>query len=87
MIATPSGVFIPQPLEEIKTMSDQEAKKMLGNCIFGFIRPMAPKLVSKLTGMILQQPIAEVIELLQHQDKLKQRIEEGVQVLQEMKKE
>jgi polyadenylate-binding protein len=83
MIATPSGVFVPQPLDQIKLMPEQEAKKMLGNCIFGYIRPLEPKLVSKLTGMILNQPIGDVVELLQHEDKLKQRIEEGIQFLNE----
>ena len=87
MIATPSGVYVPQPLDKIMEMDEVAAKKMLGNCIYGYIKPFEPKLVSKLTGMLLTQPIAEVIQLLKTEDGLKNKINEGIKALNEKEKQ
>eukprot|EP00834_Sanchytrium_tribonematis_P007325 NODE_648_length_5041_cov_0.519021.p1 type:complete len:442 gc:universal NODE_648_length_5041_cov_0.519021:3626-2301(-) len=85
LIDTPSGVKLPLPLAQVAQMDEMQAKKMIGNSLFGYIRPMEPELVSKLVGMVLQMELSDVIELLGDHDKLMGRIEEGVTLLKSKK--
>ncbi|OLQ10072.1 Polyadenylate-binding protein, cytoplasmic and nuclear [Symbiodinium microadriaticum] len=47
---------------------------------------LRPELAGKLTGMMLELPNAEILELLESEAKLKHKIDEAVQVLDKQKK-
>ena len=62
--------------------SPEEQKKILGDRLFPLISEMHPKLASKITGMLLEDDNSDLVHLLEHQESLKNKVEEAVAVLQ-----
>jgi polyadenylate-binding protein len=60
----------------------QEQKQMLGERIFPLIQGMFPDLAGKITGMLLEIDNSELVHMLEHQESLKNKVEEAVAVLQ-----
>jgi polyadenylate-binding protein len=64
-----------------------EQKQMLGERLFPLIQSMHPELAGKITGMLLEIDNSDLIHMLEHQDDLKSKVEEAVQVLQAHKQQ
>ncbi|XP_056646288.1 polyadenylate-binding protein 1-like isoform X2 [Diorhabda carinulata] len=60
----------------------QEQKQMLGERLFPLIQRMYPDLAGKITGMLLEIDNTELLHMLEHQESLKNKVEEAVAVLQ-----
>lgn len=59
-----------------------EQKQMLGERLFPLIEQMYNDLAGKITGMLLEIDNADLIHMLEHQESLKEKVEEAVAVLQ-----
>merc|ERR1739848_331754 len=59
-----------------------EQKQMLGERLFPLIQNMHPDLASKITGMLLEIDNSELVHMLEHQESLKNKVEEALAVLQ-----
>lgn len=60
----------------------QEQKQMLGERLFPLIQMMYPDLAGKITGMLLEIDNTELLNMLEHHDALKNKVEEALAVLQ-----
>jgi len=60
----------------------QEQKQMLGERLFPLIQRMYADLAGKITGMLLEIDNTELLHMLEHQESLKNKVEEAVAVLQ-----
>lgn len=60
----------------------QEQKQMLGERLFPLIQRMYPDLAGKITGMLLEIDNTELLHMLEHNESLKNKVEEAVAVLQ-----
>ncbi|CAG9855337.1 unnamed protein product [Phyllotreta striolata] len=60
----------------------QEQKQMLGERLFPLIQRMYSDLAGKITGMLLEIDNTELLHMLEHQESLKNKVEEAVAVLQ-----
>lgn len=61
----------------------EEQKQMLGEAIYPKIANTQPELAGKLTGMILELPVSELLHLLEDQEALDGKVNEALQVLRE----
>lgn len=59
-----------------------EQKQMLGERLFPIIESMYPALAGKITGMLLEIDNSELLHMLEHNDSLKNKVDEAVAVLQ-----
>ncbi|KAJ8970024.1 hypothetical protein NQ314_001453 [Rhamnusium bicolor] len=60
----------------------QEQKQMLGERLFPLIQHMYSDLAGKITGMLLEIDNTELLHMLEHNESLKNKVEEAVAVLQ-----
>ena len=63
--------------------SPEEQKQMLGEAIYPKIAVTQPELAGKLTGMILELPVTELLHLIEEQDALDAKVNEALQVLRD----
>lgn len=63
--------------------SPEEQKQMLGEAIYPKIAASHPDLAGKLTGMILELPVPELLHVIEEEDALNAKVAEAMQVLQE----
>lgn len=63
--------------------SPEEQKQMLGEAIYPKIAATHPELAGKLTGMILELPVPELLHVIEEEDALNAKVFEALQVLQE----
>ncbi|CAO1637786.1 unnamed protein product [Parajaminaea phylloscopi] len=63
--------------------SPEEQKQMLGEAIYPKIAATHPDLAGKLTGMILELPVPELLHVIEEEDALNSKVVEAMQVLQE----
>ncbi|SPO39904.1 probable PAB1 - mRNA polyadenylate-binding protein [Pseudozyma flocculosa] len=63
--------------------SPEEQKQMLGEAIYPKISATQPELAGKLTGMILELPVTELLHLLEENEALDAKVNEALQVLKE----
>ncbi|XP_030748797.1 polyadenylate-binding protein 4-like [Sitophilus oryzae] len=59
-----------------------DQKQMLGERLFPLIQRMYPDLAGKITGMLLEIDNTELLHMLEHNESLKNKVEEAVAVLQ-----
>lgn len=64
-----------------------EQKQMLGERLFPLIQSMHAELAGKITGMLLEIDNSELVHMLEHQESLKNKVEEAVAVLQAHKQQ
>ncbi|CDR87292.1 probable PAB1-mRNA polyadenylate-binding protein [Sporisorium scitamineum] len=63
--------------------SPEEQKQMLGEAIYPKIAAIHPELAGKLTGMILELPVTELLHLLEESEALDAKVNEAHEVLKE----
>lgn len=63
--------------------SPEEQKQMLGEAIYPKVAESQPELAGKLTGMILELPVTELLHLLEESDALEAKVNEALDVLKE----
>lgn len=56
-------------------------KQMLGERLFPLIQQSQPDLAAKITGMLLEMEVAEILTLLESQSELQAKIQEAIDVL------
>lgn len=56
-------------------------KQMLGERLFPLIQQSQPELAAKITGMLLEMEVAEILTLLDSQSELQAKIQEAIDVL------
>ena len=59
-----------------------EQKQMLGERLFPLIQGLYPDLAGKITGMLLEIDNSELVHIVEHQESLKNKIEEAAAFLQ-----
>lgn len=83
-VATPAapvqGVLNPAALAAAPI---EEQKQMLGEAIYPQIAETQPELAGKLTGMLLEMPVEELLHLVENRAALDAKVDEGLRVLQE----
>ena len=67
--------------------SPEEQKQMLGEAIYPKIALSEPQLAGKLTGMILELPVAELLHLLEDDEALNSKVDEALTVLREYERQ
>jgi polyadenylate-binding protein len=76
----------PQPALTAAALANagpEEQKQMLGEAIYPKIAAQHADLAGKLTGMILELPISELLHLLEDQTALEAKVSEALDVLRE----
>uniref|UniRef100_A0A094ZMR8 Polyadenylate-binding protein 1 n=1 Tax=Schistosoma haematobium TaxID=6185 RepID=A0A094ZMR8_SCHHA len=68
-------------ISALAQLSEEDQKRTLGEHLYPRIKAMYPNLANKLTGMLLGVDNAEVINLLESEDLLRAKCEEGINVL------
>ncbi|SPO27630.1 probable PAB1 - mRNA polyadenylate-binding protein [Ustilago trichophora] len=63
--------------------SPEEQKQMLGEAIYPKVAASQPELAGKLTGMILELPVTELLHLLEESEALDAKVNEALEVLKE----
>ena len=63
--------------------SPEEQKQMLGEAIYPNVAASQPELAGKLTGMILELPVTELLHLLEESEALDAKVNEALEVLKE----
>ncbi|SNX85989.1 probable PAB1 - mRNA polyadenylate-binding protein [Melanopsichium pennsylvanicum] len=63
--------------------SPEEQKQMLGEAIYPKVAAGQPELAGKLTGMILELPVTELLHLLEESEALDAKVNEALEVLKE----
>ncbi|CAO1633716.1 unnamed protein product [Jaminaea pallidilutea] len=61
----------------------EEQKQMLGEAIYPKIAATHPDLAGKLTGMILELPVPELLHVIEEEDALNAKVVEALQVLRD----
>ena len=56
---------------------------MLGEAIYPQIAVTQPELAGKLTGMLLEMPVSELLNLVENRAALDAKVDEGLRVLRE----
>jgi polyadenylate-binding protein len=64
----------------------EEQKQMLGEAIYPKISASQPELAGKLTGMILELPVSELLHLLEDNEALEAKVTEAMNVLREFER-
>ena len=60
---------------------------MLGEAIYPKIAVSQPELAGKLTGMILELPVGELLHLMEDDDALNGKVDEALNVLREYERQ
>ncbi|PWN28641.1 polyadenylate binding protein [Jaminaea rosea] len=87
--ATRGGPRPPPPAQPALTAAalahagPEEQKQMLGEAIYPKIAATHPDLAGKLTGMILELPVPELLHVIEEEDALNAKVVEALQVLRE----
>ena len=85
------AVFIqgqePLTASMLASAPPNEQKQMLGERLFPLISAMHPELAGKITGMLLEIDNSDLVHMLEHQESLKNKVEEAVAVLQAHKQQ
>ncbi|CAH8662272.1 unnamed protein product [Schistosoma margrebowiei] len=68
-------------ISALAQLSEEDQKRTLGEHLYPRIKAMYPNLANKLTGMLLGVDNAEVINLLECEELLRAKCEEGINVL------
>ncbi len=76
----PAGTFDDTSLANL---DDTEQKQLLGETMYPMIEAVQPELAGKITGMLLEMQVGEVVAMLNSQDELLGRIAEALDVLEE----
>lgn len=74
------------PLDLMRTLAKvdpSEQKQLLGEAIYPQIAETQPDLAGKLTGMLLEMSVSDLVVLAQNRDSLDAKVEEGLYVLRE----
>ncbi|WFD27678.1 Protein phosphatase PP2A regulatory subunit B [Malassezia nana] len=84
----PEPVTVPAQPEvltaaALANASPEEQKQMLGEAIYPKIAASQPQLAGKLTGMILELPVGELLHLLEDDEALSSKVDEALMVLRE----
>ena len=88
--AQPAAVLIqgqePVTASMLAQAPSSEQKQMLGERLFLLVQTMYPEypiddLPGKITGMLLEMDNSELIHMLEHQESLKSKIQEALNVL------
>nr|CAH7746600.1 unnamed protein product [Callosobruchus chinensis] len=80
----PQALGLQEPLTAtmLAAAPPPEQKQMLGERLFPLIQRMYPDLAGKITGMLLEIDNTELLHMLEHNESLKNKVEEAVAVLQ-----
>ena len=71
----------PLTASMLAAASPKEQKQLLGMRLFPLISGMYPDVAGKITGMLLEIDNSELVHMLEHQESLKNKVEEAVTVL------
>ncbi|CAH8873381.1 unnamed protein product [Trichobilharzia szidati] len=80
-VLTPLGDQGQLTISALAQLPEEEQKRTLGEHLYPRVKMMYPELASKLTGMLLCVDNAEVINLLESEELLRAKCEEGISVL------
>lgn len=81
----PNPMMRPLNSQALEGMPPTQQKQQLGERLYAHNSRLRPDLAGKLTGMMLELPNSEILSLLESDEKLKQKINEAVQVLEKQK--
>jgi len=76
---------IPISAHELGKLSLPEQKQMLGEALFPRIHDIDSVNAGKITGMLLELEVAELLRLVESHDELLLKVREARQVLEEAK--
>lgn len=76
------GDNIPVNATTLANASPQDQKQILGERLFRAVEKLYPDMAGKITGMLLEIDITELLHLLENNDSLHARVEEAIAVLQ-----
>jgi len=90
----PAAVDVPSPVAPVPSnnqswtntllnVSPEEQKHMLGEKLFPLVFKLRPEDAAKITGMILELDVSELLSYLESGDSLKRKVQEAVRVLEE----
>lgn len=65
----------------------EEQKQMLGEAIYPKISASQPELAGKLTGMILELPVSELLHLIEDTEALDAKVSEALEVLRDFERQ
>ncbi|CAH8668457.1 unnamed protein product [Heterobilharzia americana] len=80
-VLTPLGDQSQLTISTLAQLPEEEQKRMLGEHLFPRVLAMFPEDAKKITGMLLCVDNAEVINLLESEELLRAKCEEGIDVL------
>jgi polyadenylate-binding protein len=69
-------------LAELQTLDHDKQRQILGEMLFPKIQAITPELAPKITGMLIDLEVPEVIELLEDNNMLQERIQEAKELLE-----
>lgn len=84
--SVPSGAAeVPGVLDTsvLAAVPMEEQKQMLGEALYPQIAETQPELAGKLTGMLLEMPVEELLHLVENRAALDAKVDEGLGVLHE----
>jgi len=67
----------------LANLSDQDQKQLLGERLFPLVHLRDQKNAPKITGMLLDMEVSDILHLIESTDALNQKIKEAVRVLEE----
>jgi len=70
-------------IQELLGLDHDKQRQILGEMLFPKIQQVTPELAPKITGMLIDLDVQEVIELLEDNELLKERIAEATELLQQ----
>lgn len=79
----PQGSSDQLSAEYLANLSDQDQKQLLGDRLFPLVHLREPKNAPKITGMLLDMEVSDILHLIESTDALQQKIKEAVKVLEE----
>jgi polyadenylate-binding protein len=68
-------------LAELSSMSPEDQKNFLGEKLYTRINQIRPQQAAKITGMLLEMEISEILNILEDNNMLNSKINEAVAVL------
>ena len=78
----PVVVQLPLTIAFLSTFPVKKQKQMIGDRLFPLIHPRQPHLAGKITGMLLQLPNIELLDILSSAELLSRKIDASIFVLQ-----
>jgi len=81
--AASAGGQAPLTIKQLAAAPEEEKKQMIGERLFPLVMEQQPELAGKITGMLLEMDMGELIHLLESRGALNEKIEEALQVLQQ----